>query len=98
LAVRFEWDEAKNRTNREKHGVGFEEVVPLFATDYAMKYDADHSGVGEDRFVAVGPVGDRLLFVAFTEPSPETIRIITAREAGAHDADFYRAYKEGVAP
>ena len=27
LAFRFEWDENKNRSNRRKHGVSFEQAI-----------------------------------------------------------------------
>ena len=29
--LRFTWDESKNRSNRQKHGLGFEEAVRVFA-------------------------------------------------------------------
>jgi uncharacterized DUF497 family protein len=29
--LRFTWDEAKDRSNRRKHGIGFEEAVRVFA-------------------------------------------------------------------
>jgi uncharacterized protein len=29
-SLRFEWDEAKNRSNRRKHGVSFEEARTAF--------------------------------------------------------------------
>ena len=93
--MQFECDDAKNRENCDKHGISFEEVRPLFATDYAVEYDGDRD---EDRFIAIGPVDARLVFVVFTEPSSETIRIISARDATLREARRYRAYKEGIEP
>lgn len=47
----FEWDEAKNRANRRKHGVSFEEAQSVFLDDHAIRYfDTDHSD-DEDRFI-----------------------------------------------
>ncbi|MGZ0247428.1 MAG: BrnA antitoxin family protein [Alphaproteobacteria bacterium] len=48
----YEWDEVKNTANDEKHGVRFEEVVPIFAHAIIEKADPRHSG--EPRFVALG--------------------------------------------
>ncbi|MEE9218720.1 MAG: BrnT family toxin [Acidobacteriota bacterium] len=35
-SLRFEWDERKNRTNKSKHGVSFEEAVTVFADENAL--------------------------------------------------------------
>jgi hypothetical protein len=55
-AVLFEWDPNKDRINREKHGLSFDEVKELFTgdTDYLEIYDEEHSDE-EDRFIAIGP-------------------------------------------
>ena len=34
--VRFEWDEAKAKSNARKHGVRFEEAMKVFADPYAL--------------------------------------------------------------
>jgi hypothetical protein len=34
--VRFEWDEAKNRSNRRKHGVSFEVARRVFEDPLAL--------------------------------------------------------------
>ena len=43
--MRFEWDPAKDETNRAKHGLSFEEATELFKSDidYLEIYDEDHS-------------------------------------------------------
>jgi uncharacterized DUF497 family protein len=42
--LRFEWDESKNRANRRKHGVSFEEAQSVFLDDEALLLDdPDHS-------------------------------------------------------
>ena len=56
-------------------------------------YDFEHSSMEEDRYIAIGKVGD-LLFVVFTERG-ENIRLISARLATErerrlyYDQDFY---------
>lgn len=49
----FEWDPRKDLTNRQKHGVGFEEASTVFNDPLSITIpDPDHS-MDEDRFVIV---------------------------------------------
>ena len=62
----FEWDEEKNILNQRKHGISFETAAYVFADEnYIEMYDFEHS-ISEDRYIAIGRVGD-VLFVVFTE-------------------------------
>lgn len=62
--TRFEWNDAKNLANRDKHGVSFEEARELFTSgeNYLEVFDAAHSHV-EDRFIAIGPIARGLVLV-----------------------------------
>ncbi len=54
VELRFEWDENKNRTNRRKHGVAFDEAKTVFYDEQALVIpDPDHSEA-EERFVLLG--------------------------------------------
>lgn len=47
--MKFELDENKNALNKEKHGIGFEVAVRVFAASHRVeRYDASHSDE-EDR-------------------------------------------------
>jgi uncharacterized DUF497 family protein len=73
----FEWDPAKDRANREKHGVGFAEAQAAFLDPNRLIFaDAAHGG-GEPRFFCLGKVGDRVMTVRFTWRD-ERIRLIGA--------------------
>lgn len=62
--MRFEWDEDKNAINKEKHKISFETAVYVFDDPhYIEMFDFEHS-VSEDRYIAIGKVGD-VLFVVF---------------------------------
>jgi uncharacterized DUF497 family protein len=90
--VRVEWDPEKDRANRIKHGLGFDEVQVLFEGDanYLVIYDEEHSD-DEDRFLAIGPIAKGIVIVAHTEPSEAVIRIISARMATrAEEELFYK--------
>ena len=85
--MKFEWDEHKNFINKEKHKISFETAAYVFDDPYYIEmYDFEHS-VEEDRYIAIGKVGD-VLFVVFTERK-ETIRLISARLATSAEKELY---------
>ena len=86
----FEWDEKKNTMNIKKHKISFAQAVYVFK-DLNRKeyYDHMHSGLDEDRIIAIGKAGNSVLFVSFTEPDEETIHIISARKAKRHERENY---------
>ena len=90
------WDENKNRTNRQKHGLSFETAKLVFEDPLMVQRpDPDQA---EDRWHTVGMIGNVVVIVAHTWPKPENGtgieegRIISARKATAHER---RAYEEG---
>lgn len=85
--MRFEWDEDKNAINKEKHKISFETAVYVFDDPhYIEMFDFEHS-VSEDRYIAIGKVGD-VLFVVFTERK-DTVRLISARLATKAERELY---------
>ncbi len=51
---RFEWDENKNKQNRMKHGIWFEEAASIFDDPcFRVFHDPEHSDQ-EDRFLGMG--------------------------------------------
>jgi uncharacterized DUF497 family protein len=89
--MRFEWDERKERANRKKHGVSFQEATTVFGDPLAATIpDPDHSR-GEPRFVTIGySASNRLLVVTHTEEG-DNFRIISAREANPHERKTYES-------
>ena len=89
MKLKFEWDENKNISNQKKHGISFETATYVFRDSYYMEiYDFEHS-INEDRYIAIGMVGD-LLCVVFTERE-DYIRIISARSATRSERRLYYA-------
>jgi uncharacterized DUF497 family protein len=89
--LRFDWDERKNRGNRAKHGVWFEEAQSVFNDPHArLFYDPEHSE-GEDRFLLLGvsSAARTLVVVHCYRDSDSTIRIISARKAVKKEIRFY---------
>lgn len=91
--MKFEWDESKNRDNRHKHGVAFEDAQTAFLDEFGRLIpDPDHS-VGEERFILLGmSIRHGLLVVCHSEPESDLIRIISARRAVSHERRQYEEF------
>lgn len=89
--IDFSWDVRKNRENRRKHGVAFEEASTAFADENArLKHDPDHSE-DEDRFILLGFSAKlRLLVVTHIyRQDGKQIRIVSARKATPNERKQY---------
>lgn len=89
--LRFDWDERKNRANRTKHGVWFEEALSVFDDPHGrLFYDPDHSQA-EDRFILLGTssAARKLLVVHCYCESESIVRIISVRKATRKEVRFY---------
>ena len=83
----MEWDEHKNKINREKHGISFETAAQVFEDEIRIEfYDEAHS-IDEDRYIVLGLVR-KVLFVVYTDRVDAT-RIISARKATAAEKEVY---------
>ena len=92
----FEWDERKNKVNKCKHGLSFEEAVRVFNDEDAIEvYDRNHSSL-EDRYVVIGRITEKtVISVVCTCRDPETMRIISARTANPTEkGEYYESYKK----
>jgi hypothetical protein len=84
----FEWLDAKADRNLRLHDVSFEMARDVFKDAFAIEWDDRGQDEGEDRFVTLGMVEDRLLFVSYTYRGPR-IRIISARLAEPYERRRY---------
>ncbi len=90
----FDWDPAKAASNLRKHGVRFEEAMPVFVDPLALSLLDDDGSVGEDRWITLGATatGLRLLVHTWTELDADrvAVRIISARRPTRREARRYR--------
>jgi uncharacterized DUF497 family protein len=87
----FAWDDRKALANVRKHRVTFEEAATVFVDPSARMYDDPDHSTDEPRFLLVGhSLAGRLLLVVHAEKD-DTIRIISARRANAHERQDYEA-------
>jgi hypothetical protein len=92
--LRFEWDEAKSRGNKRKHGISFEEAETVFLDDWGVLIEDEDEG--EDRFALIGTsVALRVLVVSHTyRARDQVIRLISARRANRSERrDYERRWK-----
>jgi uncharacterized protein len=93
--VRFQWDERKNRRNRTKHGIWFEEARTVFNDPLAWLFDDPDHSVHEERLILLGmsSFGRPLVVVHCYKEESGEIRIISARKATNKEA---KIYEEGI--
>ena len=66
IRMNFEWDENKNKSNLEKHGVDFNQAKEMFNDKDKIKTTDNRKNYGEERKKIVGKAMDLLLSVVFT--------------------------------
>lgn len=94
IGLEFEWDPAKAQANLRKHKVPFLISCEAFKDGNRLEFPDFSSEYGEERWIALGRVGQTILSVVFTERG-ERIRLISARRA---DTNEQRTYWTGGVP
>ena len=90
--VKFEWDEKKNQTNIEDHGVSFRKASTVFSDENAVIADDVNHSFDEDGFLIIGRSYDKdVLFVCFCIRNGDTVRLISARKANKKEREVYEA-------
>lgn len=89
MALTFEWDTNKAKTNFEKHGIFFEEAATLFADENSITIDDPVHSLNEKRSITIGLTFKRKLLVAVHTERNGKIRIISARSASRKEKKQY---------
>jgi hypothetical protein len=90
----FEWDDEKNAANHRKHGISFEDILPIFevAEVEGLILEDRRQDYGEERFVfTVSPHG-QIYHVTFAWRD-DRIRLISARRANPREVQDYERRK-----
>ena len=94
--MKLEWDEAKNRANMRKHGFDFVDAEEMFRGLLLVESDT-RDDYGEKRWIGIGSIRGRTAYVVFTEPGPETVRLISLRKASRREGKQYeKAIQDGL--
>jgi uncharacterized protein len=91
--LKFEWDEAKRRSNLKIHGIDFEEAKPVFQDVNALETLDQRFTYGEERWLTVGQSAGRLLAVVYVERNG-VHRIISVRLADRQEVNAYAAQSD----
>ncbi len=84
----FEWDDAKAEANLAKHGVSFEVAMRVWEDPHHQCLYDSSENYDEDRYIVLGLVDERCLYVAYTQRGDQT-RIISARIATSMERSKY---------
>jgi len=88
--LQFTWDEKKNLVNIRKHGVGFAEAAKVYFDPERLElFDGEHSTMTEERWIIIGNVNMKILFVVIFWQADNLIRIISARQATKKEQEAY---------
>ena len=86
--MKYIWDRQKNETNVKKHELDFADAYKVFESPMLVDLDKREE-YGEDRWIGVGLMENRVVVVVFTEPDEDTIRIISFRKATLSEKENY---------
>lgn len=85
--MNIEFDPDKDNINMQKHGVSLADAG-LIDWSSAKIVEDGREDYGETRYQALGMLGDRLYFVAFT-PRNGAMRVISLRKANKKEVSNY---------
>jgi len=86
--MEFEWDEKKNTSNQEKHGIDFNDAKEVF-NDENIRITPDlRADYGESRWKIIGKLYSSIITVIYTNRD-NSVRIISARKASHNERNEY---------
>src|SRR4030042_3448072 len=86
--MRVVWDEGRSRENISKHGIDFREAHEMFDGPILVALDI-REDYGEDRFIGLGSIKDRVGVIAYSEPEDDTGRVISLRKANKNEREKF---------
>ena len=85
--MHFVWDEKKRRSSLRKHGIDFVGCAAIF-DGLTFTFEDDRFPYYERRYITLGLLDKRVVFVAHTE-TESVIEIISIRKAKRHEQALY---------
>lgn len=84
--MEYEYDPNKSESNRQKHGIDFEEAQALWLDAYRLEIQAKSDD--EPRFALIAELGKKLWTVFYTVRE-NRIRIISVRRSRKGEKELY---------
>ena len=82
----FEFDDRKNKTNKEKHGIDFIEAQQIWGD--AERIEIPARTEDEPRHLVIGKIGEKCWSAVITLRTPK-IRIISVRRSRKEETEIY---------
>ena len=84
--MKFEYDTKKSLSNKQKHGIDFEEAKLLWNDDKMVEIKTSYED--EERFINIGKINTKI-YAVITTYRKGSIRIISARRARKKEIEIY---------
>lgn len=84
--MEFEFDPRKSSSNKDKHGIDFEEAQALWSDPHLLEFEASSSD--EPRFLLIGMI-DGKHWSAVVTYRGDKIRIISVRRSRKEEVELY---------
>ena len=84
----FVWDEAKRKSNLEKHGLDFKDAHLVYDNPDKLTYDSSRQGEHRLLDLAFAIVKGRLLALIYTQRGDD-VRVISFRPASREEREQY---------
>jgi uncharacterized protein len=90
-AIEYDWDPAKQRANRRKHGLDFEDAWRVY--EHPRKVTVPDEYPDEERWNDLAEVNGIVHFIVYVEDG-DIVRLISYRKASPAESRFY--YEEST--
>lgn len=87
--MKFEYDLEKSRSNKEKHGIDFDEIQDLWNDHERLEIPA--KSVDESRYLTIGMIEEKYWSAVVTYRDGN-IRLISARRSRREEIEIYESY------
>ena len=85
----FEYDPKKSQSNREKHGINFDESQALWSDEDHLEIPA--KTLDEPRYLVIGKISGKYWSAVITYRG-ENIRIISVRRSRDEEIELYESF------
>ena len=86
--MKYEYDNNKSLSNKQKHGIDFEEAKLLWKDDRMIEITTSYEN--EERFINIGKIDTKFQTIVTTFRGNKT-RIISARRARKKEIEIYES-------
>jgi len=86
------FDPDKNKRNIEERGLDFNNAIHLDLND-ALVWEDTRNDYAETRYIALGPIDNRVFILCFTIVNNHEMRVISFRKANKREVAKYDQFK-----